>query len=65
MYRLDRTVFKAQTAEEAADTGSYYKKLSVEERLKVAFYLNSIAYNYDVNNPPKMDKSVYSERKHS
>lgn len=65
MYKLDRTVFKAQTAQEAADTSSYSKKLTMKERLKIAFYLNSIAFNFDINNPPKMDKTVYSERKHS
>jgi len=26
-------------------------------------YLNSVAYNYTLGNPPKMDKSVFSMRK--
>ncbi len=57
-YRLDRTAFKAQTAEEAA----YYRSLTWQERLRIANYLNSIAYNYPENEPPKMDKTVFSTR---
>jgi hypothetical protein len=58
-YKLDRTAFKAQTVEEAADHSAYYKELSWQERLKIAAYLNSIAFNYPLNNPPKMDKTKF------
>lgn len=55
--RFDKLAFKAQTANEAADHSSYYKKLTWKERLEVAAYLNSIAFNYPVNTPPRMDKT--------
>ena len=58
-YRLDRTVFKAQTVTQAADHASYYKKLSWQERLRIAFYLNSVAYNYPENNPPRLDRTKF------
>lgn len=45
VYKLDRTMFKAQTAEEAANHAGYYKHLSWQERLDIAAYLNSIAFN--------------------
>jgi hypothetical protein len=61
-YRLDRTAFKAQTAKEASNHAAYYKSLTWQERLRIANYLNSIAYNYPENNPPKMDKTVFSYR---
>ncbi|MBC7888078.1 MAG: hypothetical protein H7Z13_09310 [Ferruginibacter sp.] len=61
-YRLDRTVFKAQTAAEAANHSSYYKKLSWQERLRIAFYLNSIAYDYPQNTSPRMDKTTFKAR---
>jgi hypothetical protein len=61
-YRLDRTAFKAQTAEEAADHAAYYRNLTWQERLRIANYLNSIAYNYPENEPPKMDKTIFSMR---
>lgn len=58
-FRLDRTAFKAQTAEEAADHASYYAKLTWQERLAIAAYLNSVAYNYPLHQPPKMDKTKF------
>ncbi|WP_184546665.1 hypothetical protein [Mucilaginibacter sp. FT3.2] len=61
-FRLDRTAFKAQTAKEAADHSSYYKNLTWQERLRVANYLNSVAYNYPENEPPRIDKTVFSVR---
>jgi len=62
IYRLDRTVFKAQTATEGADHALFYKKLSWQERLRIASYLNSIAYNYPENTPPGMDKTKFKAR---
>lgn len=63
MYRLDRTAFKAQTAEEATKShAEYYRTLTWQERLRIANYLNSIAFNFPVNNPPKMDKTKFSVR---
>lgn len=60
-FRLDRTAFKAMTAQEAASINEY-SKLTPTERLRIASYLNSVAYNYDINNPPKMDKTIFSAR---
>jgi hypothetical protein len=61
-YKLDRTAFKAQTVNEAANHAEYYKLLTWQERLKITFYLNSVAFNYDINNPPRMDKSIFMAR---
>ena len=60
-YKLDRTAFKAQTAEEAvASQAAYYKSVTWQERLRIANYLNSIAYNYPEAEPPRMDKTAFS-----
>lgn len=61
-FRLNRSVSKAQTAQEAADHSSYYKETSWEDRLKIAAYLNSVAYNYDINTPPRMDRTVFKAK---
>ena len=58
-YRLDRTAFKAQTAAEASNDAAYYKKLTWQERLCIANYLNSIAYNYPENEPPRLDRTYF------
>ncbi len=61
--KLDRTAFKAQTAEEATRSqAAYYKTLTWQERLRIANYLNSVAYNYPEDQPPKLDRTVFSMR---
>jgi hypothetical protein len=62
-YRLDRTAFKAQTAEQASKNHTdYYRSLTGQERLRIANYLNSVAYNYPENEPPGMDKTAFKIR---
>ena len=63
-FKLDRSAFKKQSLTEADDNLAYWQSKTYEERLAAAFYLNSVAYNFDINNPPRMDKSVFSMRKH-
>lgn len=58
-FRLNRLAFKAQTAAEAANHSLYYKNLSWQERLKIAAYLNSIAFNYSEDTPPKSDRTAF------
>lgn len=63
MYSLDRTAFKAHTADEAAKShATYYKGLTWQERIRIANYLNSIAFNFPENNPPKLDRTKFSAR---
>jgi hypothetical protein len=60
--KLDRTAFKHQKVEEASHNLSYWKKQSYAKRLQAANYLNSVAYNFDVNNPPSVDKTYFKIR---
>ena len=64
-YRLDKTVFQAMSVEEADDYMRDYKNYHWKERLKVSFFLTSLAYGFDVNYPPKMDKTIFSISKQS
>ena len=64
-YRLDRTKFKAQSFEETDNQFDYWQKKTVEERLRAAHYLNSIAFDFDIDNPPKLDRTAFSMRKFS
>ena len=60
---LDKTAFDARVAVlEATKEPGYYRKLTWQQRLQVANYLNSIKYNYPETNPPKMDKTVFTMR---
>ncbi len=59
-YRLDKTAFQAMSVEEADDYMRDYRNYNWKERLKVSFYLTSLAYGFDINHPPKMDKTIFS-----
>ena len=59
MYKLDRTAFKMQTYEQASDHCEYWLSKTATERLKAVAYLNSVAYNYPVHNPPRLDRTYF------
>lgn len=63
-FRLDRTAFHMGTHEE---TERYHTQSGSEtpaERLRAAAYLISIAFQYDYYNPPRLDRTAFSARKH-
>ena len=64
--RLDRTAFRAGSF---AETEEYYRThwhtATMAERLRAAHYLNSVAYGFDLNNPPRVDRTVFSIRHRS
>ena len=65
LFRLDRTAFPAGTH---AATEAYHRAQQPEtlaERLRVAMYLNSVAFNFDLNNPPRLDRTAFSCRAHA
>lgn len=62
-YRLDRTAFQARNASEQVNYGKEHQKLTWQERLRIHQYLNSIAYSYDLDNPPRMDKTFFQIKK--
>lgn len=61
-YRLDKTAFSKQTLQEANDHYGFWKNKSPTERLNAAFYLISQAYN--VTSGTRLNKKVFSKRKH-
>lgn len=62
-FKLDRTAFKAMSKEEADQEMRDHKSMTVQERFQLMHYLNSIAYNYPINNPPSMEKVFSGARK--
>jgi hypothetical protein len=64
MFQLDKTAFKKQSFQQSDNTRGYWLSKSVEERFQAALYLQSVVYGFDLNNPPSMDKTVFSSRKH-
>lgn len=65
MYKLDKTIFKSGSFEEAEQRNLFEKETPIGERLRQAWYLTCMAYGIDPNNPPKMEKMLFSTRKHA
>lgn len=63
MERLDKSAFKKQSYQEASNNFKYWTSKSRKERLEAAYYLNSVAYNFPIDDPPRMDKSIFKARK--
>ena len=63
-FRLDRTAFHMGTHEEAEGYHARNQPETFSERLNAAAYLNSIAFRYDINSPPRLDRTAFAARKH-
>lgn len=61
-FELDRTAFKMHHTKDRVNNYDYWKSKTFEERLEAANYLNSVAYNFPLNDPPKMDKTYFKMR---
>lgn len=63
-YRLDRTAFHAGTHEQTAQYHADCQPITYEDRLRAAAYLNGIAFGYDPEHPPQLDRTAFNTRKH-
>ena len=61
--KLDRTAHKAYNFKNQLKESVHYTNLSFEELADIFNYLQSVAYNFKLNNYPKMDKTIHSCRK--
>ena len=62
-YRLDRTSFQILTLQEADEEWNDHSQSDYKQRLRMAMYLNSIAYGYTGQELPVMDRTVFKTRK--
>jgi hypothetical protein len=62
-YKFDKTAFKIQTFRESEMSNVTGNDISYAERLRMAYYLNAIAYGFSRNNPPKLDRTFFVSRK--
>jgi len=58
-FRLDRTAFSHQSIDAESKT-KVFPDATYAERLRIAYYLNSVAYGYVNGVAPKMDKTCFS-----
>ncbi len=64
MYKLDKTVFKAQSFADAEKDNLFLKTDSYVERLNQAWYLTATIFGLNPLHPPKMEKHIVKIRKH-
>lgn len=62
MPKLDRAYSSTYSFKTAKKEIEHYKGYSIEEISAVFNYLNSVAYDYPIKNPPRMDKTIFSYR---
>lgn len=53
VYQLDRTAFEMHHTRDSSNNYHYWNSKSMEERLRVANYLNSVAYYFPENDSQK------------
>lgn len=63
MYKLDKTVFKAQSFAEAEKSNLFDKDVPLAERLRMAFHLTCKIHGIKEGDPLKVDRTVFSARK--
>jgi hypothetical protein len=64
MFKLDCNAFSLKNIRKQHLQRSYWLKKSPEERLAAAAFLIAQAWGYAYEKPPRMDKTVFSMRKH-
>ncbi len=65
MLKLDKTIVKLQTVKQAEMDCIFHPTVPLGKRLEEAWILTCHAYGIDPLNPPKMEKHIFSARKHS
>jgi hypothetical protein len=61
--RIDKTVFKAQSFEEAHRDNLFAKDVSIAERLKMAFHLTCTIYGIKEGSSLILDRTIFSTHK--
>ena len=62
VFRLDRPAFHTGTHARAEAYHRQPPPETMAERLRAVLYLNSVAFNFDLNNPPCLDRTAFSCR---
>ena len=57
--RLDRATFHMATPAEAEQYHRTHSPATLVGRLRAARYLNSVTYNFDLHNPPLLDRTAF------
>ena len=59
MFKLDRTAHSSGKITDFKKESDNYKNMTLQQIGEVFSYLQSVAYNYSLDNPLKMDKTFF------
>jgi|688.fasta_scaffold34840_6 hypothetical protein len=62
MFKLDRTAHSSGKITDFKKESDNYKNMTLQQIGEVFSYLQSVAYNYSLDKPLKMDKTFFSVR---
>lgn len=62
MFKLDRTSHSSGKITDFKKESDNYKKMNLVQIGEVFAYLQSVSYNYPINQSLKMDRTVFSVR---
>jgi len=62
MFKLDRAVYSSGKITDFKKESDNYINMNLSQVGEVFAYLQSVSYNYPINQPLKMDKTVFSVR---
>ena len=62
MFKLDRTAHSSGKFTDFKKESDNYKNMNLLQIGEVFAYLQSVSYNYSINQPLKMDRTVFSVR---
>ena len=64
-FRLDRTAFHVGTHAQAEAYHQQQQPATMADCLRAAMYLNRVAFNFDLQSPPRLDRTAFSCRAHA
>ena len=59
MFKHYRTKGVVLSNQESANQSTCWKSKTVDERIAAAMSLNSAAHNFEINQPPSLDRTVF------
>ncbi|UAY51809.1 hypothetical protein [Ferruginibacter albus] len=62
---MDKSISSSGSFKEAEKAKRFNSNDTLSERLQQSWYLTCMAYGIDHNTPPKMEKKLFSVRKHT
>lgn len=64
-FKLDRTIVRARSFEDAEKDKLFPAEMPVAERIKMAFHLSCTIFGIKKGDPLKIDTTIFSARKFS